>query len=155
MKKNITITGDFTAAEFTRIVALIRDMDTVPGRLLKVMVTTDNSEPVTFEQARELIQGAMPAREDRDTTPVVQLSLNESLDDRQMHMLRLYACPDCDRQPLIPGPKGGMNQNFACPHCGAEFNMAVHGGVLVWAHRVSPFGNPDLHRLRQIYGISL
>lgn len=65
-------------------------------------------------------------------------------------------CPDCEKsEPLIGGPKGGMNQNFACGRCGAEFNIAKLAGQTVWGQRLSPFGVPNLARVKSIYGIKL
>ena len=63
-------------------------------------------------------------------------------------------CPDC-AEPLISGPRGGMSQNLACMGCGAEFNAASFGGVVVMGHRNSKPGYPDRARLRDIFGITL
>ncbi len=32
-------------------------------------------------------------------------------------------CPDCETKTLMPGPKGGLCQNFDCSTCNAKFNI--------------------------------
>ena len=70
-------------------------------------------------------------------------------------LLQCETCPDCRWRGLVPGPRGGIMRNWACGHCGAEFNVGMLGGEAVMAHRNSTKGKPDRARLRDTFGIEL
>lgn len=49
-------------------------------------------------------------------------------------------CPDCQTHDLLEGPSGGMSTNFYCADnegCGSRFNLAIAGGQLLFADRIS------------------
>lgn len=45
-------------------------------------------------------------------------------------------CPDCETGKLLFGPRGGVCTNMLCPHCGAEFNLALFDGQLLFGERL-------------------
>ena len=80
----------------------------------------------------------------------------------QIASLQDGKCPDCLGGDLVGGPRGGLGQNIACRHCGAEFNVAratldhgQPGGPVVMAHRNSAREGPNRPRLREVFGIEL
>jgi hypothetical protein len=61
-----------------------------------------------------------------------------SNDSYDINLLQHYLCADC-RNALLPGPRGGMAQNFYCRErvtCGSSFNLTFQGGDLVFHHRI-------------------
>ncbi len=45
-------------------------------------------------------------------------------------------CPDCHGRHIVPGPRGGLSQNFACGGCGARFNVAKWQGRVFFVERL-------------------
>lgn len=151
--RGIMVKGDFTQDEFNRIVALIRDMDTVPGRLLRIVAM---GEETSMEEAREIVAQALPPSPQHEMTEITSLPRHLMMTDAELLLAGSGFCPDCDpASRLHAGPRGGMNQNFACERCGGEFNIAKHGGMVVWGQRTTPMGEPNIERLKSVYGIRL
>jgi hypothetical protein len=150
----IVVKGEFTEVEFARIVALVREMDTVPGRLLQITVLGNDS--TSLEDGRAIVERALPPQPDREVSETVAIPAKDMLTDVELLLASSDTCPDCHPvSPLHEGPRGGMNQNFACPSCGSEFNIARYGGVPVWGQRLTKRGEPNISRLESIYGIVL
>lgn len=62
----IVIRGDFSEAEFTQLVALIREMDQArPGTFFEIVAVDPTAN--SLEIADQLLRGAMPKRDDRHT----------------------------------------------------------------------------------------
>lgn len=58
-------------------------------------------------------------------------------------------CPDCrGGTGFANGPQGGLSINRACMDCGAEFNVTP---AIPIAQRTSPYGEPNLERLRDVF----
>jgi ribosomal protein S27AE len=151
--KAIMLRGDFTPDEFSRIVALVRQIDTVPGRLVRIMAIDPDT---SLDEARAMVDSALPSMPGRDSTAAVVRGGRDRLTDQQIDTIESGFCPDCGRTAaFMLGPRGGMSQNHACSQCGAEFCLAQHGGLIVWGHRVSPRYQPDRERLHRVYGIEL
>lgn len=70
-------------------------------------------------------------------------------------LLEQGSCPDCHKHGMVPGPKGGVCTNEACPHCGTEFNVGRVGGKVVMAHHNPMTGGINRERLRTVFGIVL
>ena len=64
---------------------------------------------------------------------------------------RRHCCPGCGAKGLIPGPKGGLSQNFYCEGCGQGWNFHVYEGSVL---RVDPLGPTDPN-LREAYKTGL
>lgn len=151
--RSITIRGEITEHELQRIVTVIREIDTVPGRLLTVQVDGGGTSK---QEAREIIRRVFEQMPGRETSEIEEMSADRKMASAELLVASGGFCPDCvTPQFMIAGPRGGMNQNFACPKCGAEFNIAKHGDTTVWGERLSKLGKPNLRRLRSVYGITL
>ena len=62
----------------------------------------------------------------------------EELTDKERGLLANGWCADCGGI-LVPGPRGGLAQNFYCSNrddCRAGFNLTFAAGELVFAERI-------------------
>jgi hypothetical protein len=138
---------DFTPEEVTLIVTVLRlgqkKEDIYP------YASSDAEQKVSDAKIDALIDSVSAKLKAPIIASRVE-GVRKALDGLGIAQLRDGICPDCGRLKLRLGPKGGLARNVACGHCGAEFNDMVFR-----VERNSPKGQPDIARLRDVYGIEL
>jgi hypothetical protein len=150
----VVIRGDLSHAEFEVIVACIRGIDTVEGRTLEVVAVDPTASGI--EIARGILADAIPTVPGRNTSALEFTAADQLLGTEERMKFTAGNCPDCGQHDsMIPGPRGGMSQNYACDRCGTEFNVTIIGGKAMMLSRNSLFGEPNVDRLRSVFGIML
>jgi hypothetical protein len=153
--KAVVIRGDFTDAEFAALVAAIRRLDAQrPAANFEIVAV--NPDTTGMEHARRLLEESLPPMPGRKPEIIAEVETTSVLTDADTRKFVGKVCPDCDQgDSMRPGPRGGIAQNYACERCGAEFNVVNLNGKPLMIHRNSPYGEPNLERLRAVFGIIL
>lgn len=80
-----------------------------------------------FSRQLSLIEPAFSCNNGENLTAYEKALLGDSEDPK---------CPDC-RGELLPGPCGGLSQNFMCAQCQAKFNLCFWNESWTFCERIS------------------